>query len=197
MVDIRDTLYIPGVGFLVNKTRDQSLGSAEADFAALMKQAEAARQAAGADKSAGEAFSRKRLTKEDAKELAEKYDPSNMTQEAYDSLLDELVEKSVLQKKEMGYVGYHGLVKVGEWDLVSPLSRGGAEVYTGGMAGFSDDLFRSRYNLAGFGGDALAMIRARSLWEPANDADGAPTKSYDANTALLNALKAIQNQRQK
>lgn len=197
MVDIRDALYIPGVGFLANKTRDQSLGSAEADFAALMKQVEAARQAAGADKSDGEVFSRKKLTEEDAKALAEKYDPSSMTQEEYDSLLDELVEKSILQKNEMGYLGYLGLVKVGEWDLVSPLSRGGAEVYTGGMAGFSDDLLMSRYSLADFSGDALAMIRARSLWEPANDPDGFLTKSYDANTALLNALKAIQNQRQR
>lgn len=196
MTDIRDALYIPGVGFLANKTRDQSLGSAEADFAAFMKEVEAARQAAETGKSAGEVFSRRKLTKEEIGELAEKYDPSSMTQEEYDALLDELVEKSVLQKKEMGYVGYLGLVKVGEWDILSPFPRGGAEVYVGNMSGYPNDFSGNRYNLAGYNGDALAMIMARSLWEPANDPDGSLAKSYDANKALLDALKAIQNQRQ-
>lgn len=32
MIDIKDALYIPGIGFSATRTKDQSLGSAEADL---------------------------------------------------------------------------------------------------------------------------------------------------------------------
>ena len=87
MIDIKDALYIPGVGFCLNKTKDQSLGSAEADFEALMKEVQAAREKREAQEGNKEAFTRAELTEEDIKELATQYDPDNMTQEEYDSFL--------------------------------------------------------------------------------------------------------------
>ena len=57
-------------------------------------------------------FERRELTKAELNELAtrlaEKYDPINMTQEEYDSFLDDLVAEGILSRNQLGQLGYHG-----------------------------------------------------------------------------------------
>ena len=187
MVDIRDTLYIPGFGFVANKTRDQSLGSAEADFAALMAEAQAAREARE-ESEAG--FFRRELTEEEIGELAEKYDPSSMTQEEYDALLEELVEKGVLKKSEMTCLGYRGMVVLGKLD-------GGSfhdiESWRNSlkMAVRSHTLPVDVSSLDDFGGNALAMVKSKARWELAIETNEFLSKKYDANTALLDIMRTV------
>lgn len=172
MIDIRDALYIPGAGFSTTKTKDQSLGSAEADFEALMKEVQAAREkqnAAGGDKGT---FTRRPLTKADIKELAANYDPVNMTQEEYDSFLDDLIEKGVLEKEDLNYIDYRGdlipngqLVCVGKWDLLEdgPLQNyagGGSLTWTGGSGSAPSISYRPS------GPNVLAWAKEMSLWKP-------------------------------
>lgn len=51
---------------------------------------------------------RAKLSDEDARELAEQYNPAAMTQEQYDSILETLADKGVLTRDEIGYMGYKG-----------------------------------------------------------------------------------------
>ncbi len=53
---------------------------------------------------------RTKLTDEDIKALADKYNPSSMTRDEYDSFLEELVDKGVLTNQEIKYMGYKGMV---------------------------------------------------------------------------------------
>ena len=53
---------------------------------------------------------RAKLTDNDVKELASKYNPSSMTRDEYDSFLEELVDKGVLTYQEIQYMGYKGMV---------------------------------------------------------------------------------------
>ena len=55
--------------------------------------------------------SRPKLTDSEVRELGQKYDFRNMTQETYDAFLDELVQKGVLARGEVGYFGYGGEVR--------------------------------------------------------------------------------------
>ena len=105
----RNTTYVPGIGYsavmkdgpagkicrrwgkeFVDNTRKQL----------IQKAAEAAQNVSP----------RAKLTGEDIKELAAKYDPSSMTHDEYDAFLNDLVEKGVLSHKEISYMGYQGLV---------------------------------------------------------------------------------------
>lgn len=189
MVDIRDALYIPGFGFSCSKTKDQSLGSAEADFAAMMAEAQAAREAREKSEAG---FSRRELTEEELGELAGTYDPGNMTQEEYDALLDELVEKGVLKKSEMTCLGYRGMMAVA-LGQVDPDSVHDIESWRNSlkMAVRSNTLPVDVSSLDDFGGNALAMVKSRSRWELAIEYNEFLSKKYDANTALLDVMKAI------
>ena len=53
---------------------------------------------------------RAKLTDNDVKELASKYNPSSMTRDEYDSFLEDLVDKGVLTHQEIQYMGYKGMV---------------------------------------------------------------------------------------
>lgn len=53
---------------------------------------------------------RTKLTDDDVKELASKYNPGSMTRDEYDSFLEELVDKGVLTQQEIKYMGYKGMV---------------------------------------------------------------------------------------
>lgn len=188
MVDVRDALYIPGFGIDCSRTKDQSLGSAEADFAALMERAQAAREAREASEAG---FSRRELTGEELGELAEKYDPGNMTQEEYDALLEDLVEKGVLKKSEMTSLGYRGMVVVGQIE--------GSYHDIESWRRCAETALRARAKLLpadgrcleDFEGNALAMAKLFSRWEPAIEFDALLAKKYDLNTVLLDVMRAI------
>lgn len=53
---------------------------------------------------------RAKLSDDDIKELASKYNPGSMTRDEYDSFLEELVDKGVLTQQEIQYMGYKGMV---------------------------------------------------------------------------------------
>lgn len=119
-----------------------------------------------------ESFNRRELTgSEFAKltaELAAKYDPSNMTQEKYDSLLDDLVEEGILSKNELGPMGYHGFIVVGS------LAEGGTGVSGGTLsvdtATLHNNPFYQRYGLAfslsDTDGNALAYAKLMASMTP-------------------------------
>lgn len=189
MVDIRDALYIPGFGFDCSRTKDQSLGSAEADFAAMMERAQAAREARERSEAG---FSRRELTGEELGELAEKYDPNSMTQEEYDALLEELVEKGVLKKSELTSLGYRGMGMV----LLGQVDSGSfhdIESWRNSLkwAVRSNMIPADVSSLGDFDGNALAMVKLFSRWEPAVESNAFLAQRYDASTALLNIMKAI------
>lgn len=53
---------------------------------------------------------RTKLSDEDIKALADKYDPSSMSRSEYDSFLEDLVDKGVLTQQEIQYMGYKGMI---------------------------------------------------------------------------------------
>ena len=209
MIDIKDALYIPGIGFSATRTKDQSLGSAEADFAALMKEVQASREKQEAEEAAKGEFIRGTLTAQDIEELAAKYAPDNMTQEEYDSFLDYLIEKGVLEKKDLKYIDYRGdlipngqFVCLGSVDL-SELEKGG-DPFKNCMC-ISTWTGNSRPSYAAFALDArpdtanvLAWAKEMSLWKshgassPLLDAEN---RRCDIYATLAKALDAIQRKR--
>lgn len=207
MIDIRNALYIPGVGFSVSKTKDQSLGSAEADFEALLKEVQAAREKRNAAEGDKEPFTRRPLTEADVKELAANYDPANMTPKEYDSFLDDLIEKGVLEKEDLNYIDYRGdaipfgeLVTVGKWDLLEdgPLQGGigGGSLTWTGACGSAPSFLSYRPS----GPNVLAWAKEMSLWTPASgSANWLETANRRSGifTALTDALDAMQRQRVK
>lgn len=202
MIDIRDALYIPGFGFSVTKTKDQSLGSAEADFAALLEEVQAAREKHRTGEAQGD-ITRRPLSETDIKELAARYDPANMTQGEYDSLLDDLIGKGALTKGDLSYLDYRGdlvpngeLVCVGHWDILKdgPLrgSMGGALTWTGSGAPAPAVSYRPT------GGNVLAWAKEMSLWKPvgpSNSLMDAENRRSDIFTVLADTLDAMQRQR--
>lgn len=69
-----------------------------------------AQTAAEQTEAAENAPPRTKLTDDDIKELASKYNPGSMTRDEYDSFLEELVDKGVLTHQEIQYMGYKGMV---------------------------------------------------------------------------------------
>ena len=152
-------------------------------------------------------FERRELTKQELNELAaglaRKYDPSHMTQEEYDSFLDDLVEEGILSRNQLGQLGYHGFVVLG----CSP------EEMKSGWGGFcsrSEDItthhnnpYYQRYgyamSLSDTKGDALAYASLMSLIHPGSGS--ASFRDYIAKQqsnyeAMANVLEAMQRQRQ-
>ena len=72
-------------------------------------------------------FERRSLTKDELNELAgrlaQKYDPCNMTQEEYDSFLDDLVEEGILSRNQLGQLGYHGTICLGSGWMIGCYMR--------------------------------------------------------------------------
>lgn len=215
MIDIRDALYVPGFGISLTKTKDQSLGSPEADFAAMLEEARAAQAKRQAEEASKEPFVRAELTKEDIKELASKYDSTNMTQEEYDSFLDDLIEKGVLEIEDLRYIDYGG-------DLVVPGALSGHSICIGvGMIDFFSDnpfdlngaIFSSTWT--GARGSApdiswrptnsnvLSWAKNMSLWKPSGSSGttagramfDAANRRYDIVTTLSDTLEAMRRQR--
>ena len=71
-----------------------------------------------------ETITRKKLTDQEIAELAEKYDPHNMTQDQYDAFLDELVEKGALTRSDTSWLGRGGYQRI-DVDLDTLFANGG------------------------------------------------------------------------
>lgn len=152
-----------------------------------------------------ETFERRELTKDElaelATKLATKYDPANMTQDEYDSLLDELVKEDILSRNELGPLGYHGFMVVGS------LAEGGTGINCGGSCVADTknadwNTYFSRYgyalSLRETDGNALAYTKLMSLWKPTTGTAGwlnFAEKQCDSFTAVADILEAMQNHR--
>lgn len=108
----KDTTYIPGMGYSA-VLKDGPAGQVRRHWGKEFVENTRkllAQNAAEETAAAQNTPSRTKLTDEDIKKLADKYDPSSMTRDEYDALLNDLVEKGVLTRKEISYMGYQGLV---------------------------------------------------------------------------------------
>lgn len=149
-----------------------------------------------------DSFDRRELTKNEfaklATELAAKYDPVNMKQEEYDSLLDDLVEEGILCKNELGPLGYHG------WIIVGSLAEGGTGSSGGTLsvdtATLHNDPFYQRYGLAfslsDTDGNALAYAKLMALLTPTSGITAGwltfAEKRQSSFEALAGVLEAMQ-----
>ncbi len=133
------TEYVPGQGYFgYFPGHDEPMAHWGDEFLELVKE-QAQQNAANKTESVippnapapydpSEAFERRELTEDELNELANKYDPTNMTREEYDSFLDDLVEQGILSKNELGPLGYHGFITVGS------LAEGGTGLTGGSWA---------------------------------------------------------------
>ncbi len=154
------------------------------------------------DPAALETFRRETLTNSKlaalAAKLAEKYDPSNMTQEELDSFMDDLVEEGLLSKDELGALGYHGIVVLGS---STDMNWGGVQTRDTGDPAWK--IYSARYGYANSleetNGNALAYTKLMSLLkDPSGSADFvkyAQTR-HDGFAIMAKVLEAIQYKRE-
>lgn len=199
------TTYVPGQGYFGYLPGSDKPAMRWGDeFWAMMKE-KAAQEKRKADEATAEPFTRAELTQEDIKELAAKYAPDNMTQEAYDAFLDNLIEKGVLEKEDLKYIDYRGdlipngqFVSLGSADP-SLWENGGGFISVSSWTGDS----RPLYGLLDARPDTtnvLAWAKEISLWKPhgpSGSLSDAANRRYDIYTTLATALDAMQRQRIK
>lgn len=168
----------------------------------MMELAKQKQQEAQSTNNPADSFNRKKLTKSELAELtadlAAKYDPSNMTQEEYDSLLDDLVEEGILSRNELGPMGYHGFIVVGS------LAEGGTGASGGTLsvdtATLHNNPFYQRYGLAfslsDTDGNALAYAKLMALLKPTSGITAGwltfAEKRQSSFQALADVLEAMQ-----
>ena len=146
-------------------------------------------------------FERRELTKDELNELAarlaQKYDPSNMTQKEYDSFLDDLVEEGILSRNQLGQLGYHGMVCLGSGWMVGSY-RCSEDIMT-----HHNNPYYQRYGYAttlyDTKGNALAYASLMSIlyYGSGNAAFQNYAEKKQSNfEAMANVLEAMQRQRQ-
>lgn len=151
-------------------------------------------------------FERRELTRQELKELAArlagKYDPSRMTQEEYDSFLDDLVEEGILSRNQLGQLGYHGLVVLG-CSLENLTSWGGSCSYSKDIMALHNDPFYQRYgyinSLSDAKGNALAYATMMSWLYPGSGSTSFRdyiAKQQSNYEAMAEVLQAMQRHRQ-
>lgn len=164
--------YTPGIGYsakLKNGEADNVTINWGKEFQTQLKDHFDEMEAA---KKAAPKIERAELTDEEMAELAEKFNPHDMTQEEYDKFLEALVDKKVLTQQESRRAGYNGLV-VGQalsdlcWDQLTDCT---------GMSIAQIFSMKSNINLFGVGGmdgDALSWTHIMDLRFPGeNDGNG-------------------------
>lgn len=148
---------------------------------------------------ADSAPARRTPSRADLAELAAKYNPRRMTQAEYDSFLEDLVDKGILSKSDLGHLGYRGMVVLGpesegahSWGVTSSWDASGMSLSQ--LRGFT-----GAASLADAGGDALTMARLLACQKPcaatSPEALAFAQESADAYRALAEALEAVQARR--
>lgn len=195
--------YTPGYGYAgYLPGRDKPVIRYGKEFTEAMieleKQREQEKQAAGPMDS----FNRRELNRSELAELtsklAAKYDPSNMTQEEYDSLLDDLVKEGLLSKDELGLLGYNGKVVCGF--SFAELAAGTGGTLSVDTATLHRNPFYQRYGLASSlsdtNGNALAYAKLMALMTPTSGITAGwlnfAEKRQSSFQALASVLEAIQ-----
>ena len=147
-------------------------------------------------------FESKSLTKDElnklAARLARKYDPCNMTQEEYDSFLDDLVEEGILSRNQLGQLGYHGMICLGSGWMIGSY-RCSEDIMT-----HHNNPYYQRYGyattLSDTKGNALAYASLMSIlyYGSGNAAFQNYAEKKQSNfEAMAQVLEAMQRQRQR
>lgn len=170
----------------------------------MMELAKQKQQEAQSTNNPTESFTRRKLTRGEftklTTELAAKYDPSNMTQEEYDSLLDDLVKEGILSKDELGPMGYHGMVVCGTLADTADFARGTGGTLSVDTATLHSNPFYQRYGLAlslyDTKGNALAYAKLMALLKPTSGITAGwltfAEKRQSSFQALADVLEAMQ-----
>lgn len=156
-----------------------------------------------------ESSNRRELTRSEfaklTTELATKYDPTNMTQEEYDSLLDDLVKEGILSKDELGLLGYHCEVVLG--CSFAEVAAGTGGTVSLDTATVHNDPSLQRYelvyrrfgasiNLSDTGGNALAYAKLMALLKPTSGITSGwltfAEKRHSSFQVLADVLEAMQ-----
>ena len=152
-------------------------------------------------------FERRSLTRDELNELAgrlaQKYDPRNMTQEEYDSFLDDLVAEGILSENQLGILGYHGIFTLGSLKDATISELGGSYMRSENIMTHHNNPY---YQLYGYAmtlhdtkGDALAYASLRSILYPGNGNSAYFTnraeKEQSNFEAMKQVLEAMQRQR--
>ena len=154
-------------------------------------------------------FERKELTKDELTELASdlssRYDPTNMTQEEYDSFLFELVDHGILSDNELGPMGLHGLVLAGSF---APGGMSCADGFFGGVCKMDtetlhNDPYYQQYGLAyslfDTKGNVLAYAKLMAYQIPVNGDAGwmlfaeKRQHSFEAMADVLDAMQQLRD----
>lgn len=188
------TTYTPGFGYTANRVdNDEPVMAWGREFRELM--AQRAREYAA--NKVEEPFTRKELTQKElsafAAKLSEKYNPRNMTQQDYESFLEDLVAEGLLSKAEVETLGYKGLVVVGNVSDGSFLGAVSVETKT-----LNNNPYYNRYGLVSSlrdtNGDALAYAVLMSLWKNPNGSAAFldfEEKRHNGYTIMADVLKAM------
>lgn len=115
-----------------------------------------------AEKEAAPPIERAELTDGELSELAEKFNPHDMTQEEYDEFLETLVDKKVLTQQEIKRAGYNGLV-VGRAlsDLCFDRLTDCTGMSMAQILSMKSDIFL--FDVNGMGGDTLSWTNIMDL----------------------------------
>lgn len=126
---------------------------------------------------------RRKLTPAEIKELAAKYDPSNMSTEEFDAFIKELEEKNALTKQDASNFG------CGSESIVLGLP---GELCTGYIVSGSEmgDWASRIKTLVDAEGDALLWTRLMSLWKPHGGTEAA-IKAAEERRSVFENLAGI------
>ena len=208
------TTYIPGYGYdgYLNGGKAKHWGEDQFEEMLEWKRQYIPKMEPDPSKAPGifdpnDTFERRELTKDELDELAarlaRKYDPCNMTQEEYDSFLDDLVEEGILSRNQLGQLGYHGMVCLGSLKDATISEIGGIYMRSEDIMTHHNNPYYQRYGYAtslyDTKGNALAYASLMSILYP-----GKGTSAYFQNygekrqsnfEAMAAVLEAMQRQR--
>ena len=152
-------------------------------------------------------FERRELTRQELNELAaslaQKYDPSSMTQAEYDSFLDDLVAEGILSRNQLGQLGYHGFVALGS---LADMGSGwvGSCSCSENIMTIHNNPYYQRYgyamSLSDTNGDALAYAKLMALLNPGSGSAAYlnyAEKRQSNFEAMAEVLEAMQRQRSR
>ncbi len=150
------------------------------------------------DPKALESFERKILNKDElnelAAELAEKYDPTNMTGAEFDAFMEDLVKEGILSENELGVLGYHGSVALGSFAYGDIHSMGGS-MSADTSSPYWDTYFQ-RYGYGGHSlqetkGNALDHVRLTLLWSKAPQGGEQFVKRIETQNSAFREMERI------
>ena len=142
---------------------------------------------------------RKTATAADIAELAAKYRPTRMSQREYDSFLEDLADKGILNQNDLEVLGYRGLTVIGRMSDEYFTENHGSNVYDFDASAWrgpmTSALFAgSMVSLEAVYGNVLTMTRIKSAWKPNPCCTNPYTyRAYDTNQAMVEVLERMQS----